>query len=133
MKKKIILHLIVAFFTILLMGFVACGKPSNSSSTEQSKVETESLEMLVGETYRINVNDKVYSSYGYESSNETVVSVSDAGIITAKTVGQGIVKIIIDGTVCFEYTVSVAADDFVPPVVGETEETAYRITRKNRD
>lgn len=112
--------MILALFTVLTAAFVACGQ-------EPEPIPSEALTLSVGEEYRIDIDDTVYSDYTYETSDEKIALVSSAGVINALQEGSVTIFIKINGNVKFEYKINIQPDDYVPPVVEDQQEGAYRI------
>lgn len=88
---------ISAFALAFLMGAsVLFGNASTISAATTTKVTTEetNITMNVGKTKQLHlVNKKSAAKYAYASSNTKVATVSNKGVITAKTVGTTVITV----------------------------------------
>ena len=98
---------------------IACNQ---TPPTESYK---ESITLEVGDCTYISASEGFWAEYDYKSSDESVATVSNTGIISAIKEGTSVVTAKRGDVVVYEYTVTVTANTYVaPPVV---DNSSYRI------
>ncbi len=112
----------IALFTIIAVMLVVSVACDDGNKDNYHK---ESITLEVGDTSFVQASEGTWAEYVYASSDDTVVSVSDKGVMSALKEGTAVITAKRGDVVVYEYTVTVIASTYVaPPVV---DNTSYRI------
>jgi len=86
MKKRVVFLLLII---LILTGCNVTAK-SNENNKQEIRLEKKSTQLIVGDTYKIELDNKVYF---FESSDNAIAEVDSNGNITAKEPGDAKIKI----------------------------------------
>ncbi len=120
-KAKLILALLVVL--AVCFGLVACEKP-----TAEYKLDKTTLSLVEGKTQQLTVSSSLDNEFSveYKTSDATVATVSNSGLVTAVKAGKATITATVDGK---ELTCSVTVTAAQTPVTYEYKlsETAISI------
>ena len=92
--KRVIISLSIALLLIIMaVGAVSCKKNENSNERTDLAINTTSVRILVGDSFKIHATNRDGSLITFESSDEEIATVSMEGLVSTKKIGTAYITV----------------------------------------